>query len=42
MSNEEIIAMTEAHCRETPGFMPAAERAKVMAQRIDAAKEMAD
>jgi len=32
-TNEEIERATEAHCRETQGFMPASERAALM-QRI--------
>lgn len=36
-SNEEILAWTEAHCREDVGFMPADTRAKLMAEKIDAA-----
>jgi catechol 2,3-dioxygenase len=32
--NDEIMAETEAHCREDPGFMPAAERRAKMAEVI--------
>ena len=35
-SNAEIFAWTEAHCREDAGFMPADERAKLMANMIGA------
>jgi catechol-2,3-dioxygenase len=31
-SNEEIMKLTEAHCREDPGFMLAGEREKAMAK----------
>jgi catechol-2,3-dioxygenase len=34
LPNEEIMAQTEAHCREDAGFLPAAERAKVMAAKM--------
>jgi catechol 2,3-dioxygenase-like lactoylglutathione lyase family enzyme len=34
LSNEQIVAWTEAHCRGHDGFMPATERAKVMKRRI--------
>ena len=37
LSNEEIMAETEAHCQEDPGFQPMAEREEVMAQRIEKA-----
>ena len=37
LSNAEIIEVTEAHCREDPKFMPAAEREKVMAKAMTAA-----
>ena len=30
----EIVAWTEAHCRETPGFMPIGDYQKQMAQRL--------
>ena len=36
MSNDEIMKMTEAHCREDPGFMPVSEREKVLAKMIEA------
>jgi len=32
LSNDEIMELTEAHCREDPGFMPVAEREKEMAK----------
>lgn len=35
ISNDEIMAMTEAHCRADPGFMPVAEREKKMARMMD-------
>ncbi len=35
LSNEEIMELTEAHCREDPGFMPAAEREKEMARVME-------
>ncbi len=37
LSNEEIMAQTEAHCREDPGFMPVEEREKEMARMMDLA-----
>jgi catechol 2,3-dioxygenase len=33
-SNDEIVAVTEAHCRESEGFMPASERRKLMETMI--------
>ncbi|MFQ5636195.1 MAG: FkbM family methyltransferase [Gammaproteobacteria bacterium] len=35
LSNEEIMAQTEAHCRADPGFMPVAEREKEMARMME-------
>lgn len=35
-TNEEIMAMTEAHCREDPGFMTAAEWEAKMAVKMGA------
>ena len=37
LSNDEIMAQTEAHCREDSGFMPAGEREKEMARMMDLA-----
>jgi catechol 2,3-dioxygenase-like lactoylglutathione lyase family enzyme len=37
LSNAEIYAQTEAHCREDAGFMPADKRAKLMQARIGGA-----
>lgn len=37
LPNEEILAWAEAHCREDADFMPADERARVMADRIGGA-----
>ena len=34
LSNDEIMELTEAHCKEDPGFMPAAEREKEMAKAM--------
>jgi len=34
---DEIIRITEAHCREDPGFMSVEERAKVMSRRMELA-----
>jgi catechol 2,3-dioxygenase len=34
LSNEEIMAMTESHCRMDAGFMPAAERKAMMAAKM--------
>lgn len=34
MNNEEIVAITEQHCREDPGFMMASEREAAMADRM--------
>ncbi|TDJ63651.1 MAG: VOC family protein [Proteobacteria bacterium] len=36
LSNDEIMKQTAAHCREDPGFMPAAEREKEMAKTMAA------
>ncbi len=35
MSNDEIMRMTEAHCRADPGFKPVAERKKEMAHMME-------
>lgn len=35
LSNDEIMKLTEAHCRADPGFQPSAEREKEMAKRIE-------
>ena len=35
MSNNEIMRVTEAHCREDPGFMPVDEREKILADRME-------
>lgn len=35
LSNDEIMRMTKAHCQEDPGFMPVAEREKVLARMIE-------
>ena len=32
---EDIMKITEAHCREDPGFMPVDEREKVLADRME-------
>jgi catechol 2,3-dioxygenase len=37
LSNKEIMKQTEAHCRADPGFMPVAEREKVLAKRMELA-----
>ncbi len=34
LPNDEIMKLTEAHCREDSGFMPASERERKMAQLI--------
>ena len=34
LPNEEIVKQTEAHCREDPGFMPAGERQRKMAEMM--------
>jgi catechol 2,3-dioxygenase len=37
LSNDEIMAQTERHCRETPGFMPLDQWKTEVANRLSRA-----